>query len=475
MTAPSGGVAALERLEALVANPALYELAKLVPEQQASSGGRRRHYPVYMWLLYDALLSVYGSARRVEVELAHPLVWKHLRSMIRERFVDEPHLWLPDTPMRRYHYLYARTRWLTDPVILAGLRDAHRKLAADQARSMGLLDPDGQGSWTHPDLSRMLYADGKVLTPLFHAHPGDTRLNKETGELRPLRAEPDGGLHWEGTGETAWGTKWVLVAVRSNEIHGRMIVDVDWVPSPGGEAAVAMDAFVELAPHCPGAQGVLYDTALRGVHQRLMRDLGWLSINKVTAKEAGSNKPRRAEGQRVPKSTFVEQRTVKQSDGTTLTVDLYACDGAIGVTRLLGTGEQQFEELRRVRTHRNADKNGKFRWYNDYRLPERLGGGTITVRLHATDDDVKRKFNRTENVRPIPSTDPDFAGLYRRRNDAESINRALDDTLWLRRAHSIGHERQHLNLLTFALGVNSLALHRHRSRTSDPPRPRAAA
>ena len=267
-----------------------------------------------------------------------------------------------------------------------------------------------------------------------------------------------------------------LVAVRSNELHGRMIVDVDWVPSPGGEAAVAMDAFVELAPHCPGAQGVLYDTALRGVHhQRLMRDLGWLSINKVTAKKAGSNKPRRAEGQRVPKSTFVEQRNTTHADGTTTTVDLYACDGAIGVTQLLGTGEQQFEELRRVRTHRNADKNGKFRWYNDYQLPERLGGGTITVRLHATDGDAKRKFNRTENVRPIPSTDPDFAGLYRRRNDAESINRALDDTLWLRRAHSIGHERQHLNLLTFALGVNSLALHRHRSRTSDPPSPRAAA
>jgi hypothetical protein len=70
--------------------------------------------------------------------------------------------------------------------------------------------------------------------------------------------------------------------------------------------------------------------------------------------------------------------------------------------------------------------------------------------------------------------DRDFARLYRRRNDAESINRALDDTMWLRRAHSIGHERQHLNLLTHALVVNSLALHRHRQRTSDPPVPHAA-
>ena len=108
-------------------------------------------------------------------------------------------------------------------------------------------------------------------------------------------------------------------------------------------------------------------------------------------------------------------------------------------------------------------------------LPERLGGVVVTVRLHATDDDTKRKFNRTENVRPIPSTDPDFDGLYRRRNDAESITRALDDTLWLRRAHSIGHQRQHLNLLTFALGVNSLALYRHHGRSNDPPSPRVAA
>ncbi|MCU1358422.1 MAG: hypothetical protein JWM89_3840, partial [Acidimicrobiales bacterium] len=54
-----------------------------------------------------------------------------------------------------------------------------------------------------------------------------------------------------------------------------------------------------------------------------------------------------------------------------------------------------------------------------------------------------------EHICPqIPQTDPDFKRLYRRRNDAESINRALDDTLWLRRAHSVGHARQHLNLLT---------------------------
>jgi hypothetical protein len=48
--------------------------------------------------------------------------------------------------------------------------------------------------------------------------------------------------------------------------------------------------------------------------------------------------------------------------------------------------------------------------------------------------------------------------LHRRRNDAESINRHLDDTLWLR-AHSIGNRRQLVNTVTYALGVGASSLH----------------
>jgi hypothetical protein len=46
-------------------------------------------------------------------------------------------------------------------------------------------------------------------------------------------------------------------------------------------------------------------------------------------------------------------------------------------------------------------------------------------RAHGDTEDEARRFNRTENVRPIPPADPDFARLFGRRNDAESINRAL--------------------------------------------------
>jgi hypothetical protein len=462
----SRGVGSLEQLEALVANDELFALAAAVPMPDPARGGRRRSYPAYMWLLFDALLSVYGSARRVETELAHPLVWEYLRSLVAQRLPDEP---LPAVPMRRHHYLYGRTTWLTHPEVLPRLREVHQRCAEAQARQLGLLDPGGPGSWTHPDLSRMVYADGKVITPLFKAHPGDRIIDRRTGEIRSARAERDAGLHFEGTGETAWGTKWVIVAVRSEKVHGRIILDTDWVPSAGGEAAVAMDCFRGVASRCPGAMGVIYDTALRGVHhQTLLRDLGLLPVNRVTAAKAGAKQPRRAEGQRVEKSTHLEDRQVVLPDGSTTTVSLFAQGGAVGIGTLTATGDLVFTPLKRIRTHRKADK-AQYRWYNDYQLPDHLCRGQVTVRLHGNADDAERKFNRTENVRPIPPSDPDFQRLYRRRNDAESINRALDDTLFLRRAHSVGHERQHLNLLTYALAVNSLAIHRHGRRTGDPP------
>ena len=454
------GVSTLERLEALIANDELYTLAELIPTTDPAAGGRPRQYPPFMWILFDALLSVYGSARQVEAELAHPLVWNHLRDLVGRRFPEDPSTWLSERPMRRHHYLYGRTRWLTSPGIVEQLRALHTEHAVGQANALGLLKENGPGSWTHPHLSRMLHADGKVLTPLYRAQPGETRLDRSTGEIIPVRAEHDAGLHFEGTGETAWGTKWVISAVRSEEKHGRIILDVGHVPAPGGEAAQAVESFREIAARAPGTQGVIYDTALRGVHhQTLMRELGLLPVNKVTATKAAVKQPRKTGGRRVAKSTHIEDRQITLADGTTTTVSLFAQDGAVGIVTLDDTGTRHFTDLVRLRTHRNEDKGG-YRWYNDYRLPEHLGGGTITVRLHGNDVDTKRKFNRTENVRPIAQSDPDFKRLYRRRNDAESINRALDDTLWLRRAHSVGHRRQHLNLLTHALTVNSLALAR---------------
>jgi hypothetical protein len=466
------GVAALQRVEAILRNPATYRLAEVIPQADRTRGGRPRDFPDFMVIVFEALISVYGSARQVEAELDYRLTWRVIQRLVKKR----TGVVLPRQPMRRHHYLYLRSTYLTRPDVLKALADVHRRTAADQAVKIGLLDPDGPGSWTRPHRSRLLYGDGKVITPLFKAHPGDTRLDKTTGELRPLRYEPDGALHFEGTGETAWGTKFVLVAARSDRERGRMILDLEHVTSPGGEAATAVDCLARTATLTPGAQGVVYDTALRGVHhQKILRDLGLLSINRVAAARAGSKKPRRnANERRVAKSTIIETKDITRPDGTTELVPLYARDGALGLGRLADDGRLTFEELRRTHTMRRADKAGTYRWYNEYALPDDLGGGTITVRLHGNDEDAKRKLNRTENLRPIPPSDPVFADLFRQRNDAESINRNLDDTLFLRRAHSVGAARQHVNLLGFALMVNSLTLLEHQARTDRARHLRAA-
>lgn len=103
MPEPGIGFSTLERVEALVANPALFELADAVPERDLSAGGRPRDFPVFLWLLFDALLGVYGPGRKVEAELAHPTVWRRLRRHVRDMVPDRPELWLGERPMRRYH------------------------------------------------------------------------------------------------------------------------------------------------------------------------------------------------------------------------------------------------------------------------------------------------------------------------------------------------------------------------------------
>jgi len=55
-----------------------------------------------------------------------------------------------------------------------------------------------------------------------------------------------------------------------------------------------------------------------------------------------------------------------------------------------------------------------------------------------------------------------------RRCSSRSINRHLADTLWLRRAHSVGARRQLLNLITSAMGVNAMSMHVHRQGLAPP-------
>jgi hypothetical protein len=453
----------LERIEALFQRPILYELGDQIPTKGLV--GRPRDYPPYLWIAYLALKNECDSARRVEAEFADRRIWRLIRRTVKRMFPDDPARWPPRRPMRRHHFLYAR-RYLDDDDIFGQLHQAFRELeAASAVQDLRALDPSGPGSYTHPHPDRLIHADGKVVTPLFRAKQGSTRVDKATGEVLPVRHDPDARLHVEGDGKEAWGNKFVLAATRTDE--GRFILDWEYVPGKGGggEAGVAMEIFERLIPHLPGTQGVAYDMALRGKHlDRLMRRLGVLGIARVPAK---ANRSRRR-GQRsapwIDKDTLIEVQSLTLPDGTALKVPLYARGGALGIPKTTDTGEEVFIPLRRLRTQRFAAKGGSYRLYNQYQLPPELGGGEITVRLYGNEEDERRGLNRAENLRAIPPSDPDFDRLYARRNDSESLNRALEDALYLGRAQSVGWVRQRTDLLGFALMQNTITWARLRKR-----------
>ena len=145
-------------------------------------------------------------------------------------------------------------------------------------------------------------------------------------------------------------------------------------------------------------------------------------------------------------------------------ISLYARGGQLGVGDFDAGGNELFEPMMRISTKKRTNADGTFRWYGVYRLPGHLGGDQILVSADTTDDDRLRKVNRSENFRLMPSGDPDYDGLYPMRSDIEANNRQLEDTLWIKGAHSVGAPAQLLDLLGYALLYNSVAVGLARQR-----------
>lgn len=454
-------LALLEAVDALVENELMYELGECIQLPPRELGGRPRNYPRYAVFLYCGLLTIFRSARRVETEMAYPAMWNHIRDRVQQKWSHRPDLWLPAQPMRRHHFDYSRERDLMDPDTKRRMMETYRRRTAEQAtQDLGLCDPLGPGSLTHPDLTRVLYADGKVVTPLYRAKRHTRHVDKRTGELRILKADPTAKLHVTGSGEEAYGNKFVIVACRLPASHGRFILNFDWVEATGAEARVAVDAIGTCGAMLPGAQGVLYDGAFRGTHiVELLRNVGILPVSPVHALAGG----RRLRKPRVEREVHVETRSTPSGRS----IAIYTRAGALGYVQLDESGEGAFVPLELTKITRTKNKDRTFRWYGEYQLPAEFGGGVMRVRFDTTDEDVARGFNRSEHLRAIPPGSSDYETLYSRRSDIESINRHLDDTMWLGRAHSVGGERQLIDLLGFALVVNSVALHRYR-RTAPP-------
>jgi hypothetical protein len=447
-----GPASSFEKIEAILTSPITYVLADVLPDKPRA--GRPRDFPKYMWVVFHALVNyVWGSARGVETELGHEVVWRFIRRTIKRRFPDDPDMWLRKKPMRRWHYQRALV-YLRDPKIFEELRTVGRREAATLATGLGLFDPDSPIAWTNPHPDRFLRGDGTVIPPLYRSENG-RRLDRTTGEIRQGRYDPDASLHTVGGGKKVFGINHVLFSALAGTDW--VLLDFESVPRKGGggEAGMAMRCMRRLRPLLPGAQGAVFDKALRGVHiDRAMRDLGWIAVTGIHAL---------TDRQTGPRDWHIEDWVPRQPSVAENVISIYAREGAAGHRELTETGEPVFIPWRRVRTMRRG-RPGAFRFYNTYSMPTQGRDTPVLLRLTGNEEDARRQLNRSEHLRAYPSSDPAYARVMPKRNNAETLNSTLKRTLPGRRAHSLGRVAQEADLLGFQLGLNALADHRQRKR-----------
>ena len=283
------------RVRAVLGSPSLYELAPAL--DWPAPVGRPRANPAYVTLAYGVLARIARSGIRVELDLAEPHTWAAARRLMVET-IDRHGLDLPPPgtrPPTWDHWRWMRNHWLATDEGLAALARVFPPVAAAAARRIGLLDPAGPGSLTHPDATRAAYGDGTLVRPLYR--PPETVLlhndddtttvaypDPRTGQLLarpPGRFDPDLELH-HGRGGPVLTHGYVCWHTRGPKPYQRIDLAAAHIPAPGAEAATAVTLLRDVHRAAgTGIQVVVYDGALRGVHiEQIMTRYGYVVLAK---------------------------------------------------------------------------------------------------------------------------------------------------------------------------------------------------
>lgn len=471
------GVAHLEGVYAIFRNPSLYtlgdDLQSLLSADRVAAGGRPAEYPAYMTIAFNAIASVYGSARSAATQLAGPTVWEEIRKIVKAAWPDDKAKWLSEKPMSRHCYIKRRNR--IDSEILEGLRARFVEMQVALAVQLGYLSGT-RGSTSHPNKTDTIHADGKVVEAIFKGVEGETlkveSVDRLTGEIvteyRQVRFDPDVKVHETGDKRQVVGNKIWHAEVKGHDTNDVIVLDCRKVPGVKGEQnsedAVALRGLSDIFDLAPGAVAAVTDTILRGVHlNKLQRQHGAITMAPVAAESVDKKTKKRTE-----KSTFLRTVDFHYSDSDSESVRIFTNGGWLAQEVVDTSGEAKLVNLNRKASPIRQNADGTYRTYVIYEVPdprEILPPQQIMERTYTTSEDVSRGFNRSENIHQIPTGDPDYLRLYGpTRNDSEGLNRRLDDHLPLRRARSIGADRQLFDALCHFFFVNSVTLARHLKR-----------
>lgn len=460
-----------QQIQAVFSHTTLYELGRLIPAERPV--GRPSHHPGYLVLGYGVLARLFRSGNRVQTELSDPTTWQLVRDTVAAVAAEHPDLvdTLPGPrPPRWDTFRYARDRYLTDPDIQEQLQERFTQAAVAQARSLGLLNPSGPGSLSHPDRSRVVYGDGTVIRPLYRPPAAKRDTDPATGKTKVTYLDADGSevdaptrrfdpdaADYHGHAGPVHGQNFVALYARGDHPYQRVVLAVDRVERPGLEADTAVGALRRLHTTAgSGIQAVVYDGAMRGVHiDELMTSLGVVVINKVhNSGKTAARKGRASRGRWHTLGTW--EHDTPQGP---CTHQLAAVDGAVSEIGLDQEGKPVvLARLERRQVKRPRRASGRYHFNVAYEVPCPTDPFPAWVTPHGLAGDTDHKT--ADAVRVIAEGEPDFDRLYGLRNDAESWNAQLKRSLLVDRAMSLGGRRQLLDVLCFALLHNAINAHR---------------
>ena len=427
-----------EALDALFAAPTLHQLAA---DLQPLAGRARRH-PLGMHLAYAAMARLFGSANRLDAALTSgswPRIVERYNRGVAEHGGPRcgPHL----PPLTAKLHRYARD-WLSCDDVLDVYRHAFTARAVELARQLGLLNPDGPGSRTRPHPSRVISGDGTILRPLYRP------------EAEIARHDPTVALHHRHDG-THWGNVLVTCSVRDHTPYRRVLLGIDRVHEPGGEAATALALMRRVHQHAgEGIIAAVYDGALRGTHhQQLMRDLGIYVINAVHPIAVDEDEQRRWRA--IPLGTWTHQ-----PDGRPCRHTLAIHNGSVHDAAFDDAGQPLLSDpLPRHQVRRYRNRAGHYRFSLGVTVTCPRQHFVAWISPHPQRGDTTHR--RPDQLRLLPASDPDYDRLYGLRNDSEAINAEYKRTLPHRRAPARGWQRQLLDFHAWATLNNTLAWWRH--------------
>jgi hypothetical protein len=239
----------------------IHQAAATFHHWEPGDRGRPPDLPPAAHLIFGVVYAQCGNDRDAEAALRDAPAWHAVRRALAARYPGYRGLRPDAQPIsRREFWRFREAHGIADET-LNDLRGTFRELAAAQALDMGMFDPT-KGSVSHPAIENTFAGDGTVIKPHYKGSPSKRQLNRETGELEPVKYDPDANFFTIAGGEEqAYGIKFGFIEAwlpyDSERVENeRLILDVFSIRHEEGydEARQGIQSIEALVGLLPGAQ-----------------------------------------------------------------------------------------------------------------------------------------------------------------------------------------------------------------------------